>query len=245
VAVRGTLPPNLEFHDISAWLHDWAEDADLHPKPWQIGDTGWGHVEHGFAKAAETLWPFVHETLEPMVKDGLTQVSVTGHSKGGAVAYLLAALIQAEWPELAGRIHVHAFAPALACNARFVAQYDAHKLSEMTTRYQVAHDLVPFVPLWSSADVWEAVFRHSHRHRLMWGAVTTLLKALTRGGYEAPGRLVFFSDASDVVDHADVTHTALPVVTSALVKETYGVVGRAHSATGSYLAHIKASRGAE
>ncbi len=245
VAIRGTLPPSFNTHDIREWMADWAGDADMHPVDWPDAGPGYGMVEHGFSKAAIALWPFVKDRIEALLPQAPKGVLITGHSKGGAVTYLMASLIRATWPDLAGRIAVHAFAPALACNAAFSARYDAQGLSERTVRYQVAGDLVPFVPLWSGADVWAAVFKASPHHKLLWGAMTASVYAMTRGGYVAPGRLVYFDADHNPVLNADIATTAMPYVVDLIVAGDYKTIGAAHSATESYLPCFPAEQSAQ
>ena len=235
VAIRGTLPPSFANNDIKEWLTDWVGDADMHKVGFAVAGRDYGQVEHGFYKAVSALWPFVQAELTSVLPKAAKGVLVTGHSKGGAATYLVAAMILAEWPDLAGQIEVHAFAPAVSVDADFVAQYDAQQLSERTYRYQKAHDIVPFIPLWSGVNVWSAIHDASTSHKLAWSLLDATTYVMTFGGYAAPGKFVYYDNDGAHVLGAEVTTSALPDVAACVARGDYKSVGAAHGVIDSYL----------
>lgn len=235
VAIRGTIPPSFKDNDLMAWVTDWINDAKIVPHSWDPAGTHYGHVEHGFGDATQALWPWIHETLEPLLSDMSGTVLVTGHSKGGAMTYLVASLIRETWPELEGRIEVHAFAPAVAIDRGFVKVYAAKGLADRTTRYQVQNDIVPFLPFWSDANVWSEISFSGWAHELEWTAAVEAFRLATGGGYTVAGDFRYFDSAHKFVPGAKVDTSALTAVGKALNAKQYSMIADAHSATDSYL----------
>jgi hypothetical protein len=235
VAIRGTIPPSFKDNDMLAWITDWLNDADVLPRSWDPAGTHYGKVERGFGDAAEILWPLIKAALVPLLADSPKTVLVTGHSKGGAMTYLVASLIRETWPELDGNIEVHAFAPAVAVNAAFVKEYAAKGLAARTTRYQVQNDIVPFLPYWTEANVWEKISFKGLGHELEWAAVVGALLLATGGGYTATGEFRYFDSTHRWVPRADVDTSALVAVAASLNDKEFGTIADAHSAVGSYL----------
>lgn len=235
VALRGTLPPSLDGGNVSAWVTDWMHDARATPQDWRPLGADYGRVESGFGQAVLGLWPWIEKTLEPLVGGGPETVFVTGHSKGGAMTYLVASLIRERWPALENKVEVHAFAPAVAVDDAFVQAYSDRGLSARTMRYQVENDVVPFLPFWKEAAVWDAITFSGWMHEMEWLAVVEGLKMATGGGYSAPGAFTYFGADHNHVPGAEVATSALPAVASALMAGDYQGVSAAHSMTGSYL----------
>lgn len=235
IALRGTIPPSFDQDDLREWLLDWAQDADVPPMPWRPGGQAWGHAETGFATAITALWPWIRERVAEMKDAAPKGVLVTGHSKGGAMTYLCASLIAAEFPDLAGRIRVFAFAPPVAGDAHFLRAYDAAGLGAATTRYQVQDDIVPFLPLWAGEDVWTDIDFSGWLEEELWRALVHRLRTDSRGGYVAPGGFVYFDAAHRPVPGAVVGQTALPAVVAALKAGDFARIAAAHSAAQSYL----------
>ena len=235
VAIRGTIPPSFKNNDLLAWVTDWINDAKIVPHSWDPAGTHYGHVEHGFGDATLALWPWVKETLEPLLANLSGTVLVTGHSKGGAMTYLVASLIRETWPELDGRIEVHAFAPAVAIDRAFLKEYAAKGLANKTTRYQVQNDIVPFLPFWSDANVWAEITFSGWAHELEWTAAVEAFRLATGGGYTVAGDFKYFDSAHRFVPEAKVGTSALRAVAQALNEKQYAMIAKAHSAVDSYL----------
>ncbi|SHK59136.1 Lipase (class 3) [Shimia gijangensis] len=235
VAIRGTIPPSFQDNDLMAWITDWINDAKIVPHSWDPVGTHYGHVEHGFGDATKALWPWIQATLAPLLADMSGTVLVTGHSKGGAMTYLVASLIRETWPELDGRIEVHAFAPAVAFDRGFLKVYTAKGLADKTTRYQVENDIVPFLPFWSDANVWSKIEFSGWAHELEWTAAVEAFRMATGGGYTVAGAFRYFDSAHDFVPDARVDTSALVAVGEALEAKKYSLIADAHSAVNSYL----------
>jgi hypothetical protein len=234
IALRGTLPPSAHGGDLLQWVSDWANDARIAPVDWLLGDTLAGKAERGFANAAQRLWPWIRDQVAQM-KDAAPQgVVVTGHSKGGAMTYLIAALVQAEWPDLRGKIVVHAFAPAASVDQDFLAAYDAAGLTARTTRYLASHDIVPFLPDLREANIWSGTNFDGIWREAEWIALASIVTATTDGGYSAPGRLVAFGPDRIPIPGKDAQETALAAVIEELKSGKFDLIGDAHGITDSY-----------
>lgn len=234
IALRGTLPPSLHGSDLMQWVDDWANDTHITPVDWMLGGAATGKAERGFAEAALLLWSWIREQLEGLRAQAPNGVLITGHSKGGAMCYLIASLVHAEWPALAGKIAVHAFAPAASVDPDFAQAYDAAGLAAHTTRYMVAHDIVPFLPDWREASIWKGVQFDGWMHEAEWLAIGTYVASETGHGYTAPGRLVFFDAERQHVATPDALERALAAVVAEVQAGAFDAIGAAHSVTDSY-----------
>lgn len=238
VAFRGTVPPSLTHNDFLTWITDWANDGDVIRKPWRPCGNDWGYVEAGFAGATEKLWGWIKETLEPLLKHATQGVLVTGHSKGAAMTFLGASLIATEWPEFESGIAVHAFAAPVAGDATFATAYATAGLDATTYRYQVAYDVVPFVPLWRDADIWTSVKLPRKFDEDAWWALGETVKLASGGGYCSVGETVFCNSSRTWVSGPDQPQVALATVSQAIETGELKTVMSAHSATGSYLPRL-------
>ena len=234
IGLRGTLPPSLDGDDLLQWVNDWANDFHIRPVPWTPGGTPMGKAERGFAEASLQLWPWIRTQLAAVLPRAPAGVLITGHSKGGAMSYLIASLVQTEWPELAGKISVHAFAPAASVNADFVVAYDAMGLSAQTCRYIVACDIVPFLPDWREANIWTGLHFEGLMYEAEWLIIGNFVGRETEGGYSAPGQLVFFDTAFQQITGPDTRETALACVIDVLKDGRFDLIGAAHDVIGSY-----------
>ncbi|MFB3922948.1 MAG: lipase family protein [Terriglobia bacterium] len=140
LAFRGTLPPG----DLNLWpqVHDWMQDFLAEPvaEPRILPDGM--KVHKGFWNALDSLWPLVLQALQSLsAYDGRTKLYITGHSKGGAMAALVAArLFFQENIEAAG---VYLYGAPRAGNSAFVAGFPS---SVPVIRYEHHLDIVPLVP---------------------------------------------------------------------------------------------------
>jgi len=238
LALRGTLPPNLTNNDFMEWIKDWAQDADIPPKSWPYLSTPGGshtQVETGFADAMESLWPSVLTMLTDAISTKTTGIVITGHSKGAAMTFLAATMVAQAFPNLANSIQVYAFAAPVTGNDDFQNAYNAAPYAKNTYRYQVENDVVPFLPLWTSADILAAIkFSDSHEEEI-WLAFATFIIVETKGGYQAVGSFNYYNADHQYVNGAVVTDSALPAVAKALMAGEYSTVANAHSAVNSYL----------
>jgi hypothetical protein len=137
IAFRGTLPLNLlQIPTLRDWLSDFQAIAIPTPEfP--------GLIHQGFYGAWSVLFPKVMAELKPKLAATPTRsVYVTGHSKGGAIAPLIA------WSLLQAGIKaekVVTFAAAKPADAGFSEKYDAAGI--VHARYEYDNDIVPHFPL--------------------------------------------------------------------------------------------------
>jgi hypothetical protein len=139
VAFRGTLPPEPLPPDPTPIVRDWVQDFECEPI-----HAGWalGQVHKGFAAALETLWPAVCRRAGELLKTHATgRLYVTGHSKGGSMAYLAAARFVDAGVIDAEKLCVRTFEAAHPGDRTFADWFAARKID--TARYEYGNDIVP------------------------------------------------------------------------------------------------------
>lgn len=174
LAFRGTLPPNVNdgIDAFQTSLLDWLNDADaeLVTAP----DSIRGNVHKGFRDALDFLWKDILATLNKVhPKEDSRKFYVTGHSKGGAVAYL-AAMRAAKAGIKPDGVYTYA---AARCGSGDFASDCQNELDDLW-RFEYQNDLVPHLP--PSFDLLSVVAQALPR---LQGLVTT--------GYESVGALEF------------------------------------------------------
>jgi hypothetical protein len=157
IAIRGTQPPTLAS-GRAAWSSfvDWANNVRL------VGrDTYPGEVHDGFADAADALWydadagPGIGASVRSLLANSdARKLYIAGHSKGGAVANLVAWRAKHDAAFAGVDIQVVTFAAARAGDARFAERYAAAGIR--CTRYEVATDIVPHLPPSTATPRWAA-----------------------------------------------------------------------------------------
>lgn len=237
VALRGTIPPTFDNNDIFAWMADWMNDGDIPPAHWWVKKLPVPRdcrAETGFVDAMRSLWPSIAQMIKAtLAAHRCTGVVVTGHSKGAAMSFLAAQLIEAAFPQFDDAIEVHAFAPPPVGNKVFQTFYGG--LGATTHRYQVQNDVVPFLPLWAEADFFPAISFPELWEELAWAGLVFGIADDTSGGYYAVGDFTYFDSNHQLVPGAEVLTSAMPAVIAALKAEQFATVAAAHSAVGSYL----------
>lgn len=157
VAVRGTQPPRITSNISNALnvASDWLNDGAI------LGlqsDDFEGFVHQGFASAAFALARTIRRDLGivDLVKaraaaaGGPVRIIVTGHSKGGPVAQLLALFLRRE-PTLADAdIEVVTFAAARPGDGTFKTLFEGAGIGCL--RYETCYDIVPLLPVGSPVD---------------------------------------------------------------------------------------------
>ena len=180
LAFRGTLP--LDSPDWEQTIRDWINDLDAD----LVRGAGLpGLVHAGFWGSLESLWAkLVPEVQRRLTQAGPTsQLYVTGHSKGGAVADLAAMRLLLERGLQA---KVFTYAGPHPGNQDFATGYDEHLVS---VRYEYADDIVPFLPP-------SLAFRH------MFALVPFARPYLHRFDldYAAVGKLQYITRAGKIVE---------------------------------------------
>ena len=140
---RGTLSPSSPDHEQT--VLDWLNDADAI----FVRDPALpGQLHQGFYRTLTNLWPQAQGTLLERARKApnTTPIYVTGHSKGGAVAYLAAMRCQAALANagLHNPMIVCTFAAARPGDQDFATAFDQTILHAV--RYEYADDIVPHVP---------------------------------------------------------------------------------------------------
>jgi phospholipase C len=142
VAFRGTLPLAGHLQPVFDWINNiddiLVESAGLP-----------GKVHAGFALALGTLWDEILPVIRQQLVDAgpAAKLFVTGHSKGGAIAYLAALRLSAA----AGAVPtVCTFAAAKPGDRTFAAAFNNQL---QATRYEFQDDIVPHLPPGANLDV--------------------------------------------------------------------------------------------
>lgn len=137
LAFRGTLP--LDTPDHEQTIRDWINDLDAE----LVRGNGLpGLVHAGFWGSLDSLWPaLVVEVQKRLTAGGAsTQLYVTGHSKGGAVADLAAMRFVIE---RGLRPATYTYAAPHPGDEAFAAAFGQHLEG---VRYEYADDIVPLLP---------------------------------------------------------------------------------------------------
>ena len=141
VVFRGTRPPGPGDDRPFDTMIDWLNDANCIP----IRSHYPGRVHKGFERSVSNLWSEVRKRVEAMIESGAPPVLfVTGHSKGGAMAFLaawrLAREIQSDI-----MIRVITFAAARPGDTDFANGILAEPRIK-SIRYEIRRDIVPLLP---------------------------------------------------------------------------------------------------
>jgi Lipase (class 3) len=135
IAFRGTLPPSPV---TMASFTDWMNNVILLPP--DVNAHGKGKVHQGFGGALDVLWPGIEKTLKNFGCTPQTAISITGHSKGGAVAFTCAARMKESG--LYNPTLVVTFGAPRCGDTEFSKSLSSVKV----IRYENAGDLVPLMP---------------------------------------------------------------------------------------------------
>lgn len=151
VVFRGTItvPPDAPPDLQEAACLDWTQDQKFNPVSWSASEP-FGHVCEGFAAAAESVWNDVKYLIANLPRPKRRVISITGHSKGGAMALLLAPRIHNEFGLRNDLQDVVTFgAPCVGDNTgddSFASNYNRYRLTPKTIRYQNQYDIIPLAP---------------------------------------------------------------------------------------------------
>jgi triacylglycerol lipase len=142
LAFRGTQPPTLIFQDPAKFfavvVDDWLNDANV---ALVSGKDLPGKVHRGFLASLDTLWPDLIQFLQS-THDKTKPLFITGHSKGGGLAFLAAYRL---WKNNVAPTAVYTFAAPRVGDAGFAAVFD-DKLKSTTWRIEYRDDIVPHLP---------------------------------------------------------------------------------------------------
>jgi len=146
LAFRGTFPPTdiSSMHDLPALMRDWGNDFLAEPVDFTTGSSviAPGKVHKGFRDSLKSLFD---QGLAQRVQERLTsgvRLYVTGHSKGGALAYLGALrLFRMHQIKPAG---VVTFASPRPGDGAFVNSYASAGINSL--RWEFQDDMVPNLP---------------------------------------------------------------------------------------------------
>jgi hypothetical protein len=143
IAFRGTLAPGINIPSITDWLQDFVAYPISVPGEGEVP----GKVHIGFFNAVNKIFDVpngIWEEVNALHKSNPNlPLYITGHSKGGAMASLCAALIHFQKPSGLQPSAVYTFAAPIAGDKDFVAGFPP---TIPVTRYENYLDIVPFLP---------------------------------------------------------------------------------------------------
>ncbi|MEO1222461.1 MAG: lipase family protein, partial [Pseudomonadota bacterium] len=241
LSLRGTLSRWGSVGGDVQSVIDWLNDLRSSLVPlYDANGNFLGNVEDGWRSALSTIWQPIRTALHFCDWANLNGLRITGHSKGAGLTFLAAALANAEKSSWSGggpkAIEVHAFAAPLAGDASFAQQYSNARLDAVTTRYQRAHDIVPFVPRytyngWSLFD---------ELPDSLFGWALWAIKDTVEDGYELLGHLKYYADKGssstwpDPVTGQSAHNKAQAAIIAAIATDAVDEIKAAHSSVYSY-----------
>lgn len=243
LSLRGTLPSYDSFATFVAFIEDWLQDDETALVPMVTPNgTAFGNVHQGFLAATMALWTDVSNQLQSVDLPSLEGLRITGHSKGAAMAFLFAALVSAEMGAAGPKaIEVYGFATPLVGDPAFAAAYsDPARGLSATTRYQCAHDLVPFLPPYTTFDLFDWISFWHIRFDLELDAVLLYLAETVTTGYELVGSLEYYPAGTpddpfpDPLTGDAAQWQAQADILAAIQAGAKNTIAAAHSATMSY-----------
>ncbi len=147
LSFRGTLSGPEE--EETAVCLDWTQDRDYGFAPWVMAHVAAGHVPRGFWTALDDLLTngLRDAVAELYRRDRNVSLWITGHSKGGAMAILVASHLSNDYmPPHYVRPEIVTFGAPRVGTPEFVRVYGVCGLEAQTVRYQTRYDIVAKVP---------------------------------------------------------------------------------------------------
>lgn len=139
MAFRGTIPPALTIPAILDW---WQNIYDV--PPMKAGAIP-GQVHSGFWSATNSVWASLEKQYNALsAANPGAKLYLTGHSKGGAMAALIAARIHFERTSVIRPTAIYTFGSARAGDSDFASAFPLKDIP--VTRYENHLDIVPMLP---------------------------------------------------------------------------------------------------
>lgn len=207
IAFRGTRPPVSSTGVLNslAIALDWAKDFDafLTTEPWLRGVAPGAQIHDGFSEALNSLWDDILPVVRNLVAaSGDSNLILTGHSKGGAMAVLAGARFSVtESPETTCQI-VTFGAPKVGDQV-FADFFDQHSRL-LHTRFEFGNDIVPHLP--PSPDFFSILPVYLRGSFRQWA----------RNGYARTGTLEYFDQDGANVPDPDLNHRRRAMIQSLL-----------------------------
>lgn len=143
VSSRGTLSSGNSM--IDDWLNDFYAEPTVWSYPFTQSTTLPGLVHAGFYGAVQNIYEGVQTQVQSLLKTSPAPVYVTGHSKGGGMAPLIAYLLEQNGIPVE---QIVTFAAPKPGNGDFQTAYQSVFAGSKHTRFENYSDLIPF--LWPS-----------------------------------------------------------------------------------------------
>lgn len=216
IAFRGTQNSSLLdwLQNAALFLSDTIDESSLKIQ---------GKVHNGFFRGTKSLWKPVKTVLKDMLQEceangWSTDIYLTGHSKGGAMASIAAMLMKRD-PDLPDPKLVVTFASARVGDSKFRESYN-QKVNQ--TSYEAHLDLVPFLPPSSSTIEAMGEKMSSMIEGVLWSETSLPMKDKFVWDYQTVGQRRFIdkdntivseiSDALDVQRIKDIDKSTFSVI---------------------------------
>lgn len=194
IAFRGTQNSSLLdwLQNAALFLSDVTEENSLKIQ---------GKVHNGFFRGTKSLWKPIKSLLKDMLQESeangwSTNIYLTGHSKGGAMASI-AAMLMVRDSELPDPTHVVTFASARVGDSKFRDVYN-QKVNQ--TSYEAHLDLVPFLPPSSSTMDAMGEKMSSMIQGALWSETSLPMKDKFVWDYQTVGQRKFIDEDNIIVD---------------------------------------------
>lgn len=162
VSARGTLFSGTAY--IDDWLNDFWSEPESWSYPFTQGTALPGQVHSGFYSAVQHVYAGVQSQVQSLLQASPAPVYVTGHSKGGGMAPLLAYLLNYNGIAVE---QVMTFAAPKPGNTAFRAGYELIFPTNKHVRFENYGDLIPF--LWPDDSVTDPILQELVSYMNSWG----------------------------------------------------------------------------
>ncbi|NJN30062.1 MAG: lipase family protein [Synechococcales cyanobacterium RM1_1_8] len=142
--------------------------------PYASGSASGAKLHSGFSQAYLSVRDQIHSQVDAQIAQGLSTITVTGHSLGGALALLCAVDLQYNFADRLQHLEVYSFGAPRVGNKAFKESFDRR----VPHSYRFVHgmDIVVELPRW-----WQGYPRHVAQQirigpRLSWELVTAPFK---------------------------------------------------------------------
>lgn len=216
ISFRGTQNSSLLdwLQNAALFLSDVTEENSLKIQ---------GKVHNGFFRGTKSLWKPIKSLLKEMLQEceangWSTNIYLTGHSKGGAMASI-AAMLMVRDSDLPDPTHVVTFASARVGDSKFRDVYN-QKVNQ--TSYEAHLDLVPFLPPSSTTmDVMGEKMLNMIQGAL-WSETSLPMKDKFVWDYQTVGQRKFIDEDNIIVD--EVTDILDAQRINAIDKNTFSLI---------------------
>mmetsp|Transcript_18202 Transcript_18202/g.22290 ORF Transcript_18202/g.22290 Transcript_18202/m.22290 type:complete len:535 (-) Transcript_18202:532-2136(-) len=181
---------------------DWLQNAALFLSDIPENQKITGKIHTGFYRGTKSLWKPIKKILKEMIEvcelnGWSTNVYLTGHSKGGAMATVAAVLMKID-NELPDPTYVCTFASAKVGDSQFRDEYNQN-INQ--TSYEAHLDLIPFLP--PSASTMETMNDDMKDmiESMLWSESSISKKEKFKWDYQTVGQRKFITESGLIIEN--------------------------------------------